>query len=127
MPLVYTDAVSGEIAYFVTFYGALQSMLFGFLLLGFVAWIADERVRNYVPSAWMIHEESKSSSAFRGMDIAEYGGGLFCRTLFYSGLTLCTGIIVHHMLFYKKPPRRPRNEAGSAASAELSYAEVSGH
>ena len=125
MPFVYKDANSGEVGVFITWYGILQNMFIAFLLLAFIVWVADERVRDYVPSTWMyhVHEEAKSSSGARAMGIAEYGAGIFCQTLFRSGVVLCSGVIIHHMLFYKKPPRRPRNEAAQSSSG-LSYAEM---
>ena len=108
--ILYRDIQTGEIAWAINWFALLGLILATFFLFALAVLFGDDVAVGLLPQHWFVHADT--SAGTRTLDVLEYGFSFVFKLLFYSGLSLSGCILVHHMLFGKKRPRRKREKGG---------------
>ena len=121
MGLLFRDAQTGEIAYFINFWASLMLIFGAISLLALAVAFGDDTALGLVPEHWLIHASDLGHTAFSkagvmAMDVIDQGLGSVLKILFRAGLTMCACIIVHHFATRKKRPRAARGAGASSAA-----------
>ena len=92
----------------------------GLLVLpfGILVHFTGKPLTSLLPESWLVKHNSDSTPS---LDVMENLTGYLFGLLQYSAFTLCGCIIVKHMLFGKKKPRRKKPADGAPAAAEENF------